>query len=173
MLIKSYGLFWKSNDVNWGRPNSKGTLLGIEVGNKLSDPIDFRYQIGVYALYDDNFRVVYVGQAGTRQKKRLFGRLKDHTRDDLAERWTKFSWFGLLGVRVDGELTKETMKSSSTKPQVLDHIEAILISATEPPHNRQGGRFGREVRQFRQYRDHDALGPKPEEMLRELHKNSS
>jgi len=50
------------------------------------------------------------------------------------------------------------------------HIEAILISAAEPPHNRQGGRFGKEVEQYLQYRDQEALGPDTEAMLKELWK---
>ena len=48
-------------------------------------------------------------------------------------------------------------------------MEAILISATEPPHNRQCGRFGNQVKQFRQYRDPEALGPEVADMLWEIY----
>ena len=95
MLIKTYGLFWKKDDVFWGRPNKAGTLKGIEVGNTTSDPVDFRKQSEVYVLYD-------VGQVGANDRQRLFGRLKDYTRGRLAERWSKFAWFGLRGVKADG-----------------------------------------------------------------------
>jgi hypothetical protein len=53
---------------------------------------------------------------------------------------------------------------------ILNHIEAILISAAEPPHNRQGGRFGDDVEQYLQFRDDDALGPNTESMVKELWK---
>ena len=70
-----------------------------------------REQAGVYVLYDDNFRLVDVGQAGALGAARPF------------------------------------IKSGD----ILNHIEAILISAAEPPHNRQGGRFGEAVEQSLQY----------------------
>lgn len=48
---------------------------------------------------------------------------------------------------------------------MLDHIEAILISAVEPPHNRQGGQFGEVVAQFLRWRDADQLVPTADEMI--------
>lgn len=53
---------------------------------------------------------------------------------------------------------------------VLDHVEAILIHATEPPMNRQGGRFGDNVPRYLQKRD-DRLGPTAEEMIKGIWEN--
>jgi hypothetical protein len=64
--------------------------------------------------------------------------------------------------------------ATHTKPgAILNHIEAILISAAEPPHNRQGGRFGEEVVQFLQYRDEDQLGPEQLRMVQDMWKRSN
>ncbi len=55
-----------------------------------------------------------------------------------------FSWFGTRPVV---EVSKEKFELGEPSietdfPHVLNHIEAILIAACEPPLNRQGGRFG-------------------------------
>jgi hypothetical protein len=133
-----------------------------------SDAVDFRQQQGVYVLYDENFRIVYVGQAGANDQQRLFDRLKQHTKDTLADRWNKFSWFGVRAVNANGALRAEATAAHPSLGDVLNHIEAILIAAAEPPHNRQGGRFGEDVEQYLQYRDTDQLGPELVEMIREL-----
>lgn len=51
---------------------------------------------------------------------------------------------------------------------VLNHIEAILIAAAEPVHNRQGGRFGDSVEQYLQWRDDENFGPEIPEMIRDI-----
>ncbi|MGB6688103.1 MAG: GIY-YIG nuclease family protein [Terracidiphilus sp.] len=168
-LIQNYGLFWRRNDVFWGRPNVRGHLKGVPAKETSADPIDFRNQAGVYVLYDENFRLVYVGQAGVANQYQ-YSRLKQHTKDALADRWTRFSWFGIRWARVNGELAKGAEKVPVSTDKVLDHIEAILISSSEPPHNRQGGRFGEEVTQYLQFRDPDALLPSAEEMVKEIWK---
>jgi hypothetical protein len=63
-------------------------------------------------------------------------------RDDLAVRWTKFSWFGTRPVNDHYEL-EDNEKITPSLAEVLNHLEAILIAAAEPPLNRQGGKFGR------------------------------
>jgi len=141
MLIHNYGLFWRRSDVFWGRPRVTGHLKGVPAKETSSTPVDFREQAGVYALYDDNFRLIYVGQAGA-GNARLFTRLKHHMKDALADRWTRFSWFGTRWVKGNFELAKGAAKFTIKYAVLLNHIEAILISATEPPHNRQAGRFG-------------------------------
>lgn len=165
MLIKNYGLFWSERDVFWGVGNNAGTLLGVPARNLTADEIDFREQSGVYVLYAD-YQMVYVGQAGAGNQK-LFVRLKQHTRDSLAGRWNQFSWFGIRKVKANGDLAAEADGAHSTLPQVLNHIEAILIHAAEPKQNRQGGRFGENVAQYLQRRD-DSLGPTGEEMVRKI-----
>lgn len=170
-LIHNYGLFWRRSDVFWGRQKNKGHLKGIPAHEKKGVPADFRNQAGVYVLYDENFRLVYVGQAGA-GKQYLLNRLRQHTRDSLADRWTRFSWFGIKWVRVNGKLAAGAEQASVRSSDILNHVEAILISAAEPPHNRQGGRFGDDVRQYLQYRDQDALGPTQNSMVTDLWKKT-
>lgn len=149
MLIKNYGLFWRREDVNWGGPGSRGSLCGRFARRRRSPEVDFREQQGVYVLYDDNFRIVYVGQAGVGHQ-RLFNRLRQHKRDHLAQRWSRFSWFGILPV-LDGNLDEDAQPDEPTVEGVLDHIEAILLAAAEPPLNLQRGRFGEAVEQYLQH----------------------
>jgi len=63
------------------------------------------------------------------------------------------------------------MEKNSANPEigdVLNHIEAILIAAAEPIHNRQGGRFGDKVQKYLQFIDVDNIGPELSVMMREL-----
>lgn len=173
MLIQNYGLFWKRSDVFWGHQGVTGHLKGLKADNLKSDAVDFRNQQGVYVLYDDNFRLLYVGQAGSSDDQRLFVRLRQHKRDPLADRWTKFSWFGIRWVTKKGQLSSEAFGAHTTNGEVLNHIEAILISSAEPPLNRQGGRFGVDVEQYRQFRDANALGLDVADMVRALYKQIS
>jgi hypothetical protein len=170
MLIQNYGLFWLRSDVYWGKQNSEGHLKGVWAKEVTSKPVDFRSQQGVYVLYDDAFHLVYVGQAGANDNQRLFVRLRQHTRELLTQRWSRFSWFGVRWVKLDGELAAETAAVHANMGDVLNHIEGILISAAEPPHNRQGGRFGSDVRQYLQFRDATSLRPTPAEMIAEMWK---
>ena len=146
MLIKTYGLFWRESEVFWGKPKVKGTLEGCWVGAKKSGTVDFREQRGVYVLYDNSYKMLYVGQAG-RGNHSLFSRLKDHTTDRLADRWSMFSWFSTRGVSDENKaLDDDTVETDL--PKVLSHIEAILIAASEPPLNLQSGSFGNEVYKY-------------------------
>jgi len=173
MLIQNYGLFWRRGDVFWGRPKVSGHLKGYPARAPFRI-VDFREQQGVYCLYDDGFKLVYVGQAGANDDQRLFVRLRQHNKDALADRWSRFSWYGMRWVKKNAPELANEVTATHTKPgDILNHIEAILISAAEPPHNRQGGRFGNEVVQFLQYRDADQLGPDQFHMVREMWKNSN
>jgi hypothetical protein len=168
MLITNYGLFWERDLIHWGRGRSAGHLKGVLVGSKKSTAVDFREQQGVYCLYDETFRLVYVGQAGGKNSQRLFGRLKQHRDDAVSNRWSKFSWFGIRSDLHGGDLKAVKQNATIKISDVLNHIEAILIAAAEPVHNRQRGRFGERVRQFRQYRDIENLYPSTDEMIRDL-----
>jgi hypothetical protein len=111
-------------------------------------------------LYNGSDKPVYVGQAGIGYK-RLFGRLKDHQKDHLRDRWTHFSWFGLRGYN---EKSKETIKplSGFQKPETvirkknrkdaLHEIEAVLIAVVEPALNKQGANWT-VSQEFIQYND--------------------
>ncbi len=156
-LIRNFGLFWKVQDVFWGTPNNAGTLLGVLAWNITADAVDFRDQRGVYVLYAD-YDLVYVGQNNGQQ---LLGRLKQHRKDDLSERWNRFSWFGLRAVRVNGQLAQYNQAVHASNRDVLNHIEAILIHSAEPQLNRQGGKFGDNIERYIQKRD-ERLGPSTE-----------
>lgn len=130
---------WRRDSVFWGLGSRKGVLQG----RRSHRVIDFRKQIGVYVLYDEGRRPVYVGQAG-QGNARLFSRLRSHRRDSLAPRWQYFSWFGLLRVNKSGRLSGWDDKSkrvSGTIGSTLNEIEGVLIAATEPPFNKQGAKF--------------------------------
>ncbi|MBX9647029.1 MAG: GIY-YIG nuclease family protein [Xanthobacteraceae bacterium] len=169
MLIQNYGLFWRRQNVFWGRPGKAGHLQGHPAGSAFV-VVDFRNQQGVYCLYDDNFKMIYVGQAGANDKQRLFDRLKQHCNDSLADRWTRFSWFGIRWVTKANLLAAEAQNTNTTAGAVLNHIEAILISAAEPPNNLQSGRFGEDVIQYLQWRDAEQLGPTVEDMIKDIWK---
>ena len=106
--IKNYEIMWRRDSVFWGRGSNRGVLEGRRSG----EIIDFREQIGVYVLYDEGRRPVYVGQAG-QGNARLFKRLRAHRRDSLAHRWHYFSWFGLLPVNMSGRLQGGTRRRSA------------------------------------------------------------
>ena len=152
MIIRNYGLYWKREDVQWGSPGlgNQGTLLGRNVASKKGIAIDFRQQAGIYIL-QDSFRAIYIGQAGSKVS-RLFGRLRGHTRNHLAERWDRFSWFGIYPVKsnvIDVAFNVEKVRTDIYS--ILNHLEGALISVTEPPLNRQGARFG-DAEQYIQVR---------------------
>jgi hypothetical protein len=170
LLIQNYGLFWTEKKVFWGKSRSPGHLRGVKAGNRTGSPIDFREQQGVYVLYDENFKLVYVGQAGSNGNQNLFNRLKQHRKDKLADRWTRFSWFGILRVLGSNKLSSPVGFAGAAPNVILNQIEAVLISTTEPPLNLQGGRFGKGVKRYLQYQDGDERTD-TEDMIHEIWKN--
>jgi hypothetical protein len=152
-VIKNYGLMWRRDSVFWGKASKTGSLEGRRSGKV----INFRDQIGVYVLYDEARRPVYVGQAGNGNAG-LFKRLRSHRRDGLALRWQYLSWFGLLTVNKNGTLSgwdAPTKRVSGTINSMLNEIEGVLIAATEPAFNKQGARF-RGIARYRQVQHNEA-----------------
>jgi len=152
-VIKNYGLMWRRDSVFWGRGSNRGLLQGRRSGKI----IDFREQVGVYVLYDEQRQPVYVGQAG-QGHARLFNRLRSHRKDGLALRWQYFSWFGLLEVNKRGTLSGWDSPEKRVRGSIrstLNEIEGVLIAATEPAFNKQGGRF-RGIARYRQVRNDEA-----------------
>ena len=86
-IIANMGLFWEKSKVRWkgNRSVGKGSLSGKWVREK-KDEVDFWEQTGIYALYDADYHLVYVGQAGFGDKSCIGSRLKHHCRDNLAGR---------------------------------------------------------------------------------------
>ena len=165
-LFTSMGLFWRADDVFWGTQKNPGSIQGIPALNKrIGSPVNFREQVGIYVLYAD-YSIVYVGQTGNKRQK-LFVRLRQHRRDDLAGKWNRFSWFGIRRVLGNGKLSTEKESVHPSLETTLNHIEGVLIHAAEPPMNGQGGRFGSSVKRFLQYRD-ERLGPTERKMLEDL-----
>lgn len=167
MLICNYGLFWKVEDVFWGKQNNRGDLRGY---NSKHSEVDFSAQTGIYVLYAD-YRIVYVGQTGA-GNQRLLKRLNDHQWDHLSGRWNKFSWFGLRWVTNRHKLSADAAGANTKRQIALNHIEAVLIHAAEPSLNRQGGKWGRDVEHFYQVRD-ERLGPPVNEMIESIYSKDS
>lgn len=150
MIIQNYGLHWRRDRVAWGTrgAGNQGHLTG-RLSHRVNSPhVNFREQAGIYIL-QDGFRPIYIGQAG-RGDQRLFLRLRGHTRNQLAERWDRFSWFGIFPV-TNGDLDLDAPVDNirTDVAAILDHVEGVLISVTEPPLNRQGARFG-QAQQYKQ-----------------------
>lgn len=86
--------------------------------------------------------MVYVGQTGS-GNRRLFSRLKDHRTDHLADRWDKFSWFGVRKVNQNSKLSKAEgdLNRNLKAAAMLDLLEDLLINVVEPPLNKQGAKW--------------------------------
>jgi hypothetical protein len=146
--IKNYGLLWERKFIHYGWSGAPGHLNGYRRGIK---NVDFRYQSGVYVLYDKDMIPVYVGQAG-RGNANLFARPKQHETDHLWNRWIYFSWFGLCKVNKNGSLfmpANSVRRINGAVTDALNDIEGVLILALEPKLNKQGAKF-KGVLQFSQ-----------------------
>jgi hypothetical protein len=155
LAIVNYGRFWRRDKVFWGRGKNKGHLKGQLKGQK-TIVVDFRFQIGIYVLFDANRRPIYIGQAGM-GNARLFGRLKQHQRDHLRDRWTLFSWYGLRGYnegnqKLSEHHTPDSWVKNRKRRDALHETEAVLISVIEPPSNRRGPNWV-ETKEFHQFID--------------------
>lgn len=139
-LVPFYGMFWMREGINW-EANPK--LLGVESAG--ASPIDLSEMRGIYMLYDGR-EVIYVGQAIDRP---IIKRLSEHTKNRLATRWNRFSWFGLDGIHPDsGKIIKQAEDIISDLHSLANVLEGILIEGLEPRQNRrQGDNFGFEFYQ--------------------------
>jgi hypothetical protein len=154
LVIRNFGHFWNRELVEWGHQRFAGQLLGYVMRNRKPVVVNFREQIGIYVLFTLQREVVYVGQAGSGDR-RLFLRLRDHTSDSLRDRWTNFSWFGLRAVNTTNlelsEHQKPESRSVSTNAKALHEIEAILLQLFEPRLNKRGPNWGDDTLEFFQY----------------------
>jgi len=154
-IIKNMGLFWNREQVRWrgDRGIGKQRLAGFRSTAKKQGQVDFWPQTGIYALYAD-YHLVYVGQAGLTDKSCLGNRLKIHTKGDLAGRWNMFSWFGLQSVnKTTNKLRDRGNVKISTRTELANVLEGILIEVSEPPMNSQKVRFGANVERYLQCDD--------------------
>ena len=150
-IIANMGLFWHCEKVRWvgNRKIGRARLAGIRSSGKKAGEVDFWKQKGIYALYDDNYKLIYVGQAGNTG---LGSRLKQHL-NDMSGRWNMFSWFGMLKVTRQNKLVDTWQIKNTCRNHLADILEGIVITVSEPPMNGQGGRFGKRVELFLQTDD--------------------
>jgi hypothetical protein len=150
-IIANMGLFWKRGKVRWiGSRRENKELVGIRANEKKAGKVDFWKQTGIYSLYDADYHLIYVGQAGFGDKSCIGSRLKHHCRDNLAGRWDMFSWFGLRKVTNKNILGNKPQRKTDALSAIGNVLEAILIEVAEPPMNGQGGRFGKKVERYLQ-----------------------
>lgn len=143
-LIRNYGLFWRKEEIDW-KQLTNGRLIGLGDRKKTAGYVDFSQQRGICALYDDTFRLIYVGQAGSKGR-RLYSRLRKHAHSVLSERRTRFSWFGICDVEWEAAVDVRGLRDvpdeiRTDRVNVLNHLKAILIMAGEPIKNLKGGIF--------------------------------
>lgn len=135
MFIKSYGLFWQRDEVDWSPGKGKCgafRLLGRQgAHNPKLRVTDFRYQRGIYILYG-NYGSYYVGLS---DKQGLGKRLKDHINDHHDGNWDRFSWFGfnpvLKGKDQYGfcKLKESVGLQFGSSSTIIRDVEALLIRA--------------------------------------------
>ena len=158
LAVRNFGHFWNRENVIWGTrgKGNQGSLSGYRTVSRVVRVTDFRDQIGIYVLFDEKREVVYIGQTGSGER-RLFLRLRDHTRDHLRDRWSYFSWFGFRQVKNGGDLSeaqKPGAKIQGNGSDALDEIESILLQLFEPRLNKQGPRWGK-TEEYLQYVEFD------------------
>lgn len=140
MLIQSYGLFWRADEIDW-HPDSRArdkhgvartALLGHRgVQAPTLEVADFWRQQGIYILYG-NYGPHYVGLATTTGLGR---RLRDHLHDRHKRQWDRFSWFGFRAVRIGRDRTGISLLASMTSQRrvlnqsMIREMEALLIYA--------------------------------------------
>jgi hypothetical protein len=127
-IVTSFGMFWRREAVEW---TATPKILGKQEVGAIA--VNFYEQLGIYLLYDGR-EVIYVGRTTDRPLGR---RLFEHTRDRLATRWDRFSWFGLVPVSADGKLQK--LPGSYEAAKLIPALEAVLVEALEPRQNRKRG----------------------------------
>lgn len=87
------------------------------------------------------FDLVYVGQTGGGDH-RLLKRSNEHRSDHLAERWDRFSWFGMRRVKQDNTLLADAMGANTDVQTALNIMEAVAIAIAEPRLSLQRGKWG-------------------------------
>ena len=132
ILIKSYGMYWMRDNVDW---NSRSLCLwGKESNSSSSVCVNFADQVGIYLLYDRR-EIIYIGQV---TEDRLGKRLFEHTKDHLASRWDRFSWFGLKDIDTSNRLIdlSESFENILIK-NLINAFESLLIEVIEPRKNKK------------------------------------
>ncbi len=171
MFIKNYGLFWKRNQVFWGRQNNAGRLFSV-ISEEPYEEEEFNQQIGIYALYNicenrdildtrdvgrgsvrkgycypygNNDELVYCGFSGREetQERALFHRIKQHQQPHrfLYGKWNQFSWFGIGNLGDNNIFPQINANNPEIRPNFLKQIEAVMIAISRPTNNKMVGEF--------------------------------
>lgn len=129
MFIKTFGLFWRRDEVEWNPGIGHSfRLLGR---NRDRNPglwlADFQDQTGIYILYG-NHGAHYVGLT----ESSLASRLKSH--NDWKEEWDRFSWFGFRSVQKGRDESLHRLGAMANvkianMTEVITDVEALLIRA--------------------------------------------
>jgi hypothetical protein len=138
-IIKSTGHFWHRRYVNWQNDRQ---LVGVSESSP-GKPVNFEDQAAIYALYDKEFKCIYVGQAGSRETKGLYDRLKDHAIDDyLFCRWERFSWWGFYSLEnLERQDYDKQFKISTDVNEIMDMVESMIIRVNPPTLNMALGKL--------------------------------
>lgn len=146
-FIRAYGLHWDRQQVEW---TDNGSLLGHQ-GERVDSLrlVDFWNQTGIYILHDE-FGAYYVGQV---DRQPLGRRLLQHTKDDHADRWERFFWFGFNAI-LTGQTRDGLRRVKATWPErllssvadTISNVEALLIMSLG---THRTGNMQREVPQRR------------------------
>lgn len=141
MKITSFGLFWRESEIDWNPGQGyrdSFRLLGRKGANRGTIQItDFRFQQGIYILYDE-YGPSYVGLT---RAQGLGKRLKDHLDDHLAGKWDRFSWFGFRPIGQANsksgilELDQPPEDLTDDTNTTIGDLEALLIRAIGPKRN--------------------------------------
>ncbi len=124
-IIKNTGYLWHRKYINW---QSGRQLLGVSESHA-GKPVNFADQAAIYALYDKDFKCIYVGQAGRGETKGLYDRLKDHALEDyLFCRWGRFSWWGFYSVEnLEKQDYDKQFKINTNVNEIMDMVESLII----------------------------------------------
>jgi hypothetical protein len=135
IFIRSYGEFWSPDVINWDKNFG---LLGKRRSQSSGPDIDFYEERGVYVLYRD-FVPVYVGKA---DRQSIGWRLKLHRESQRkGPRWDRFSWFGIRGIKGNGQLRAQSASAHVPKTALIATLEALLIIVIDPRLNARRERF--------------------------------
>jgi hypothetical protein len=150
ILIKTYGEFWNPELVNW---DNSWNLLGKRRSDFKGPDVNVYEERGVYVLYKD-YQPVYVGKA---DKQSIGYRLQLHRQSwRKGPRWDGFSWFGILGLRVNDKLRSRSSAFHPRTAELIATLEALLIVAIDPRLNSRREKFKNAVRLFQSDTDKPA-----------------
>ncbi|WP_299375217.1 GIY-YIG nuclease family protein [uncultured Tateyamaria sp.] len=156
-IFSSFGHYWRRDLVDWDEHSAP--ISGCLTRHSITPDINIRRQKGIYVLWDNQRRPVYVGQVGKGKtpSRTFFARLKEHLTGQISDRWTHFSWFGILPYDEKGHASAdiEAEIAGVSFETGLNQLEAILMSVIEPPFNSKGPQWAGAAQyyQWSEYED--------------------